>query len=124
MNSQRFPGCNVFPFVFLLLIVAAALLSRLMVSNTTSDSVSLTWEAQDMAFDHFLLEVSSTQHQPLESQLHTIPGDTRSFVLTNLRPNSSYTLQLHALVDGQSSLTLTTLATTGTSSPMLAFVIL
>ncbi|XP_060107772.1 tenascin isoform X2 [Heteronotia binoei] len=92
--------------------VAAPLLSKLIVSNTTSDSVSLTWEAQDMAFDHFLLDVSSIQHQPLESQLHTIPGDRQSFVLTNLRPNSSYTLRLHGLVDEQSSQTLTTLATT------------
>ncbi|KAL8174440.1 UNVERIFIED_CONTAM: hypothetical protein K2H54_044849 [Gekko kuhli] len=96
--------------------VAVPLVSKLIVSNTTSDSVFLTWEAQDMAFDHFVLDVSSTQHQHLESQLHTIPGDTRSFVLTNLRPNSSYILRLHGLVDEQSSQTLTALATTEVES--------
>ncbi|XP_048368503.1 tenascin isoform X1 [Sphaerodactylus townsendi] len=98
--------------------VAAPLLSKLTVSNTTSDSVSLTWEAQDMAFDHFLLDVSNTKHQPLDSQRHTIPGSQRSFVLTNLRSNSSYTLCLHGLVDGQSSQALTTLATTEAESQL------
>nr|XP_034968698.1 tenascin isoform X1 [Zootoca vivipara] len=92
--------------------VTAHLLSKLTVSDTSSDGLSLMWEAQDVAFDHFLLDVRNTNNQSLDSQQHTVPGDFRSFVLINLRPNSNYTLQLHGMVDGQSSQTLTTWATT------------
>uniref|UniRef100_A0A8D2LTQ1 Tenascin C n=1 Tax=Varanus komodoensis TaxID=61221 RepID=A0A8D2LTQ1_VARKO len=92
--------------------VAAPLLSKLTVSNITSDGLSLTWEAPNFAIDHFLLEVRNSNNQTLDSQLHTVPGDSRSFVLTNLRPSSHYILQLHGLIDGHHSQTLTTLATT------------
>uniref|UniRef100_H9G7Z8 Tenascin C n=1 Tax=Anolis carolinensis TaxID=28377 RepID=H9G7Z8_ANOCA len=95
------------------------LLSKLTVSNVTFDGLSLQWKAQDFAFDNFLLEVRNTNNQSLDSQLHTVPGSIRSFVLTKLRPSSSYHLQIHGLVDGQSSQTLTALATTGISSPIL-----
>uniref|UniRef100_A0A8D2LS38 Tenascin C n=1 Tax=Varanus komodoensis TaxID=61221 RepID=A0A8D2LS38_VARKO len=86
--------------------VAAPLLSKLTVSNITSDGLSLTWEAPNFAIDHFLLEVRNSNNQTLDSQLHTVPGDSRSFVLTNLRPSSHYILQLHGLIDGFSHLSL------------------
>ncbi|XP_042335082.1 tenascin isoform X1 [Sceloporus undulatus] len=92
--------------------VAEPLLSELTVSNVTSDGLFLTWKAQDFAFDHFLLEVRNVKNQSLDSQMHTVPGDIRNIVLSSLRPSSSYNLQLHGLVDGQSSQTLTVLATT------------
>uniref|UniRef100_A0A803T1D5 Tenascin C n=1 Tax=Anolis carolinensis TaxID=28377 RepID=A0A803T1D5_ANOCA len=82
------------------------LLSKLTVSNVTFDGLSLQWKAQDFAFDNFLLEVRNTNNQSLDSQLHTVPGSIRSFVLTKLRPSSSYHLQIHGLVDGFSRLSL------------------
>ncbi|XP_044848910.1 tenascin isoform X2 [Mauremys mutica] len=87
------------------------LLSKLTVSNATSDSVSLTWEAQDAAFDRFVLEVINSD-LPLDSLVHTVPGASRSFVITNLRAATNYTVQLHGLIDGQGSQTLTALVTT------------
>ncbi|XP_043355022.1 tenascin isoform X6 [Dermochelys coriacea] len=87
------------------------LLSKLTVSNATSDSVSLTWEAQDAAFDRFVLEVINSD-LPLDSLVHTVPGASRSFVITNLRAATNYTVQLHGLVDGQGAQTLTALVTT------------
>ncbi|XP_019331191.1 tenascin isoform X5 [Alligator mississippiensis] len=87
------------------------LLSKLTVSNATSNSVSLTWEAQDTAFDHFVLEVRNSD-LPLDSLVHTVSGASRSFVITNLRAATNYTVQLHGLVDGQSGQTLTAVATT------------
>ncbi|XP_043386012.1 tenascin isoform X4 [Chelonia mydas] len=87
------------------------LLSKLTVSNATSDSVSLTWEAQDAAFDRFVLEVINSD-LPLDSLVHTVPGASRSFVITNLRATTNYTVQLHGLVDGQGAQTLTALVTT------------
>ncbi|XP_074871912.1 tenascin isoform X2 [Carettochelys insculpta] len=93
------------------------LLSKLTVSNATSDSVSLTWEAQDDAFDRFVLEVRNSD-LPLDSLVHTAPGDSRSFVITNLRAATNYTVQLRGLVDGQGAQTLTALVTTE-SKPQL-----
>ncbi|PKU36098.1 tenascin isoform x1 [Limosa lapponica baueri] len=91
--------------------VEEPLLSKLTVSNATSDSMSLTWEAQDKAFDHFILEVRNSDF-PLDSLVHTVPGDSRRYVVTNLKAATNYTVQLHGVIDGQGGQTLTALATT------------
>ncbi|NXU59687.1 TENA protein, partial [Turnix velox] len=91
--------------------VEEPLLSKLTVSNATSDIVSLTWEAQDNAFDHFILEVRNSDF-PLDSLVHTVPGASRSYVVTNLKAATNYTVQLHGVIDGQGGQTLTALATT------------
>uniref|UniRef100_A0A803W4E7 Tenascin C n=1 Tax=Ficedula albicollis TaxID=59894 RepID=A0A803W4E7_FICAL len=76
------------------------LLSKLSVSNATSDSLSLSWEAQDKAFDHFILEVRNSDF-PLDSLVLTVPGDSRHSVVTNLKAATNYTVQLHGVIDGQ-----------------------
>uniref|UniRef100_A0A663FJP3 Tenascin n=1 Tax=Aquila chrysaetos chrysaetos TaxID=223781 RepID=A0A663FJP3_AQUCH len=90
---------------------AEPLLSKLTVSNATSNSMSLTWEAQDNAFDHFILEVRNSDF-PLDSLVHTVPGASRHYVVTNLKAATNYTVQLHGVIDGQGGQTLTALATT------------
>ncbi|NXK68846.1 TENA protein, partial [Sylvietta virens] len=92
--------------------VEEPLLSKLSVSNATSDSLSLSWEAQDKAFDHFILEVRNSDF-PLDSLVLTVPGDSRQSVVTNLKAATNYTVQLHGVIDGQGGQTLTTMATTG-----------
>ncbi|XP_054249280.1 tenascin [Indicator indicator] len=91
--------------------VEEPLLSKLIVSNATSDSMSLTWEAQDNAFDHFILEVRNSDF-PLDSLVHTVPGASRRYVVTNLKAATNYTVQLHGVIDEQGGQTLTALATT------------
>ncbi|XP_027752479.1 tenascin isoform X5 [Empidonax traillii] len=91
--------------------VEEPLLSKLTVSNATSDSLSLTWEAQDNAFDHFILEVRNSDF-PLDSLVLTVPGASRRYVVTNLKTATNYTVQLHGVIDGQGGQTLTALATT------------
>ncbi|OWK59794.1 Tenascin [Lonchura striata] len=91
--------------------VEELLLSKLSVSNATSDSLSLTWEAQDKAFDHFILEVRNSDF-PLDSLVLTVPGDSRHSVVTNLKAATNYTVQLHGVIDGQGGQTLTAMATT------------
>lgn len=108
-----FNNCNAFPFVFLP-IVEEPLLSKLTVSNATSDSMLLMWEAQDSAFDHFILEVRNSD-SPLDSLVQIVPGASRHYVVTNLKAATNYTVQLHGVVDGQGGQTLTALATTGIS---------
>ncbi|XP_010170122.1 tenascin, partial [Antrostomus carolinensis] len=87
------------------------LLSKLTVSNATSESMSLAWEAQDNAFDHFILEVRNSDF-PLDSLVHTVPGASRRYVVTKLKAATNYTVQLHGVIDGQGGQTLTALATT------------
>ncbi|XP_058279140.1 tenascin isoform X1 [Hirundo rustica] len=91
--------------------VEELLLSKLSVSNATSDSLSLTWEAQDEAFDHFILEVRNSDF-PLDSLVLAVPGDSRHSVVTNLKAATNYTVQLHGVIDGQGGQTLTAMATT------------
>lgn len=108
-----FNDCNTFPFVFLP-IVEEPLLSKLSISNATSDSMSLTWEAQDNVFDHFILEVRNSDFR-LDSLVHTVPGASRRYVVTSLKAATNYTVQLRGVIDGQGGQTLTALATTGIS---------
>lgn len=122
---MAFNNCDTFPFVFLP-VVEEPLLSKLSVSNATSASLSLTWEAQDKAFDHFILEVRNSDF-PLDSLVLTVPGDSRHSVVTNLKAATNYTVQLHGVIDGQGGQTLTAMATTGTSPfhlPGLLFILL
>ncbi|XP_038012407.1 tenascin isoform X4 [Motacilla alba alba] len=91
--------------------VEELLLSKLSVSNATSDSLSLAWEAQDKAFDHFILEVRNSDF-PLDSLVLTVPGDSRHSVVTNLKAATNYTVQLHGVIDGQGGQTLTAMAPT------------
>ncbi|NXL92753.1 TENA protein, partial [Alectura lathami] len=91
--------------------VEEPLLSKLTVSNATSDTMLLTWEAQDSAFDHFILEVRKSDF-PLDSQVQTVPGASRHYLVTNLKAATNYTVQLHGVVDEQGGQTLTALATT------------
>ncbi|XP_014728613.1 PREDICTED: tenascin isoform X1 [Sturnus vulgaris] len=97
--------------------VEELLLSKLSVSNATSDSLSLTWEAQDKAFDHFILEVRNSDF-PLDSLVLTVPGDSQHSVVTNLKAATNYTIQLHGVIDGQGGQTLTAMATTEAMPPL------
>uniref|UniRef100_A0A8D2QEG4 Tenascin C n=1 Tax=Zonotrichia albicollis TaxID=44394 RepID=A0A8D2QEG4_ZONAL len=54
--------------------------------------LSLAWEAQDKAFDHFILEVRNSDF-PLDSLVLTVPGDSRHSVVTNLKAATNYTVQ-------------------------------
>ncbi|XP_033093549.1 tenascin isoform X5 [Trachypithecus francoisi] len=91
--------------------VAEPLLSHLTVSNMTWGSVSISWEAQESAFDSFLIEVSNSDH-PRETIVLSVPGVSRSSVITNLKASSNYTAHLHGLIGGQRAQTLMVQATT------------
>ncbi|XP_027723893.1 tenascin-like isoform X2 [Vombatus ursinus] len=91
--------------------VAEPLLSHLTVSDITSGSVSLSWKAQEAAFDNFVLEVRNSD-LPLDSVVYTVPGALRSSVINDLRASTNYTVQLHGLIGGQNGQTLMAQATT------------
>ncbi|XP_074218196.1 tenascin isoform X7 [Camelus bactrianus] len=91
--------------------VAEPLLSHLTVSNVTSGSVSISWKAQESAFDSFLIDVRDSDHLQ-ETVVHSVPAASRSFVITNLKASSNYTARLQGLIGGQCAQTLTVQATT------------
>ncbi|XP_036622544.1 tenascin-X isoform X2 [Trichosurus vulpecula] len=79
-------------------------LSQLSVSDVTTSSFRLNWEAPPGAFDSFLLRYGIPEMKPseplypplLQRQL-TVPGIQRSAVLRDLRPGTLYAMTLYGL---------------------------
>ncbi|XP_074092749.1 tenascin-X isoform X2 [Macrotis lagotis] len=79
-------------------------LSQLSVSDVTTSSFRLNWEAPPGAFDSFLLRYGIPEMKPLEplyppllQRQLTVPGIQRSAVLRDLRPGTLYTVTLYGL---------------------------
>uniref|UniRef100_A0A8C1WBP7 Zmp:0000000846 n=1 Tax=Cyprinus carpio TaxID=7962 RepID=A0A8C1WBP7_CYPCA len=69
-------------------------LSGLVVSNITSDTVSLSWRTGEKAFDNFIVEVRESA-LPTQATGRTLPGGVRSTVLTGLRGDTQYQIKLY-----------------------------
>ncbi|XP_077617065.1 tenascin-X [Crocuta crocuta] len=79
-------------------------LSQLSVTDVTTSSLRLNWEAPSGAFDSFLLRFGVPSPSTLEPHLHPllqrelmVPGTRRSAVLRDLRPGTLYSLTLYGL---------------------------
>ncbi|XP_058162497.1 LOW QUALITY PROTEIN: tenascin-X [Dasypus novemcinctus] len=78
--------------------------SQLSVTDVTTSSLRLTWEAPPGAFDSFLLRFGvpslstlDTRPRPLLQRELTVPGPRRSAVLRDLKPGTLYSLTLYGL---------------------------
>ncbi|CAN9504363.1 unnamed protein product [Ophioblennius macclurei] len=74
-------------------------LSKLVVSNITSDRFSLSWRAREMAFDQFVVEVRESA-LPSQAMGRALPGDVRSTVMAGLKASTSYNVKLYASAGG------------------------
>ncbi|XP_035964098.2 tenascin-X isoform X4 [Halichoerus grypus] len=79
-------------------------LSQLSVTDVTTSSLRLDWEAPSEAFDSFLLRFGVPSPSTLEPHLRplqqrelTVPGSRRSAVLRDLHPGTLYSLTLYGL---------------------------
>ncbi|XP_044111916.1 tenascin-X isoform X3 [Neovison vison] len=79
-------------------------LSQLSVTDVTTSSLRLNWEAPSEAFDSFLLRFGvpspstlEPHPRPLQQRELTVPGSQRSAVLRDLRPGTLYSLTLYGL---------------------------
>ncbi|XP_051852270.1 tenascin-X isoform X48 [Antechinus flavipes] len=79
-------------------------LSQLSVSDVTTSSFRLNWEAPPGAFDSFLLRYgipeikpSEPLYPPLLQRELTVPGIRRSAVIRDLRPGTLYAVTLYGL---------------------------
>lgn len=92
-------------------------LSKLVVFNVTSNSLSLSWNARDQAFDHFVVEVIEAEPGSRKIE-HTVSGDQRSVVIPRLKGATRYELTLYGSSGSQHTPPLTTVATTGIVFPI------
>ncbi|XP_042365213.1 tenascin isoform X1 [Plectropomus leopardus] len=86
-------------------------LSRLVVSNITSDRFSLSWRTGEKAFDNFIVEVRESA-LPSQAMGRALPGDMRSTVMAGLKASTSYNIKLYASTGGKSTQPLFAVATT------------
>ncbi|XP_013129489.1 tenascin isoform X2 [Oreochromis niloticus] len=87
-------------------------LSKLVVSNITSDRFSLSWRTREKAFDKFIVEVRESA-LPSQAMGRALPGDVRSTVMAGLKASTGYNIKLYATgVDGQNTQPLFAVATT------------
>lgn len=73
-------------------------------TDVTTSSLRLNWEAPSEAFDSFLLRFGvpspstlEPHPRPLQQRELTVPGSQRSAVLRDLRPGTLYSLTLYGL---------------------------
>uniref|UniRef100_A0A671WGR1 Tenascin Ca n=1 Tax=Sparus aurata TaxID=8175 RepID=A0A671WGR1_SPAAU len=86
-------------------------LSRLVVSNITSDRISLSWRTGEKAFDNFIVEVRESA-LPSQAMGRALAGDVRSTVMAGLKASTSYNIKLYASAGGQNTQPLFDVATT------------
>lgn len=89
-------------------------LSRLVVSNITSDRFSLSWRTGERSFDNFIVEVRESA-LPSQAMGRALPGDVRSTVMAGLKASTRYNIKLYASAGGQNTQPLFDVATTGIS---------
>lgn len=89
-------------------------MSRLVVSNITSDRFSLSWQTGKKAFDNFIVEVREAA-SPSQAMGRALPGDARSTVMAGLKARTQYNIKLYGSTGGQNTQPLYDVATTGTS---------
>lgn len=87
-------------------------LSRLVVSNITSDRFSLSWRTGEKAFENFIVEVRETA-SPTQAMGRALPGDVRSTVMAGLKASTSYSIKLYGSTGVRNTLPLFDVATTG-----------
>ncbi|XP_069369875.1 tenascin isoform X1 [Paralichthys olivaceus] len=86
-------------------------LSRLVVSNITSDRFFLSWRTGEKPFDNFIVEVRESA-LPSQAMGRALPGDVRSTVMAGLKASTSYNIKLYASTAGQNTQPLFAIAST------------
>ncbi|XP_053267565.1 tenascin isoform X2 [Pleuronectes platessa] len=86
-------------------------LSRLVVSNITSDRFFLSWRTREKPFDNFVVEVRESA-LPSQAMGRALPGDVRSTVMAGLKASTSYNIKLYASTGGQNTQPLFAVAST------------
>uniref|UniRef100_A0AAR2J480 Tenascin C n=1 Tax=Pygocentrus nattereri TaxID=42514 RepID=A0AAR2J480_PYGNA len=89
-------------------------LSGLVVSNITSNRLSLSWRMGEKMYDNFIVEVRESA-LPSQAMGRTLPIKARSTVLSGLKGDTQYHIKLYASSGNRNSAPLTAVVTTGTA---------
>lgn len=74
----------------------------LLVSDITPESFRLAWEAEEDAFDTFVIMVSQAEG-PGQSQELVLGGEERSTAMTDLTEDTEYKIEIFGLILGRRS---------------------
>lgn len=102
---------NIF-YIFLSPVADEPELSRLVVSNITSDRFSLSWRTKENVFDNFIVEVRESA-LPTQAMGRVLSGDVRSTVMAGLKASTSYNIKLYGSSGSQNTQALFDVASTG-----------
>uniref|UniRef100_W5KP24 Tenascin C n=1 Tax=Astyanax mexicanus TaxID=7994 RepID=W5KP24_ASTMX len=86
-------------------------LSGLVLSNVTSDRLSLSWRMGEKMYDNFIVEVRESA-LPSQAMGRTLPIQVRSTVLSGLKGDTQYHVKLYATSGNRNSAPLTAVFTT------------
>ncbi|KAL7838413.1 hypothetical protein AOLI_G00268170 [Acnodon oligacanthus] len=86
-------------------------LSGLVVSNITSNRLSLSWRMGEKMYDNFIVEVRESA-LPSQAMGRTLPIEARSTVLSGLKGDTQYHIKLYASSGNRNSAPLTAVVTT------------
>lgn len=84
IEKKTVPHQNEYMLYFLSPVAAEPDLSRLVVSNITSDRFTLSWRTGEKAFDNFIVEVRESA-LPSQAMGRSLPGGVRSTVMVGLK---------------------------------------
>lgn len=87
---------------------------KLYVSNLTSESFSILWNATEGAFDGFILEIIDSDWL-MEPKEYNISHDVTSSEVTGLRPSTDYVAYLYGTYKGSRTSAVSIVASTGIS---------
>ncbi|XP_010826498.1 PREDICTED: tenascin-X-like, partial [Bison bison bison] len=73
-------------------------LGELAVTDTTPDSLSLSWTVPEGQFDHFLIQYKNGDGQP---KVVRVPGDEDEVTISGLEPDHKYKMNLYGFHDRQ-----------------------
>uniref|UniRef100_A0A2K5F3J2 Tenascin XB n=1 Tax=Aotus nancymaae TaxID=37293 RepID=A0A2K5F3J2_AOTNA len=73
-------------------------LGELTVTDTTPDSLSLSWTVPEGQFDHFLVQYRNGDGQP---KVVRVPGHEDGVTISGLEPDHKYKMNLYGFHDGQ-----------------------
>ncbi|XP_048469310.1 tenascin [Rhincodon typus] len=108
-------GRRTIPATTVVLTEEEAELGNLVVSDITSEGFTLSWTAEDEAFDYFIIDVRDFDSS-LDPIQQVLSGKTRTTDISGLVEGTGYQINVTGVIQGWHSQPLTALTTTGTAT--------
>lgn len=97
------------------------LVGKLYISNLTSESFSILWNATEGAFDGFILEIIDSDWL-MEPKEYNVSRDVTSHDVSGLRPSTDYIAYLYGTFKGSRTRAVSIVASTGIFDSLSLFI--